>query len=140
LINRIIPFVGYLCQTKHKGISGDVHLIIQVSWIRGRGRDGARNALALWYAFCRSGTEKYFNDCVAVIRRAVECMSYWIGLSFAISSLPKATNHFFHCPPSNNSPEQVKMLIPHSRWWWRFFSLVFKSPSLFQWRVEIDRI
>jgi hypothetical protein len=57
-------------------------------------------------------------------------MTYRIGLSFAIRSLPKVTNHFFYCPFSKCSPEQVEMLIPCSRWWWSFF-LWFLSRHVF---------
>jgi hypothetical protein len=35
------------------------------------------------------------TDFVAVHWSLAECMSYWIGLSIAISSLPKVTKLFF---------------------------------------------
>jgi hypothetical protein len=60
----------------------------------------------------------------------VECKTYQIGLSFAIPSLPKVTYHVFYYPSSNCSPEQVKMLIPCSRWCWSSF-LGFLSHPVF---------
>jgi hypothetical protein len=96
VVPRIILFIINFCEVKHKGINGNVNLIILVSGINGRGPNDARNALTLWNEFCCSGLDRFIEEFVAVNWSLVECMSYWIGLSIAISSLPKVTNHSPH--------------------------------------------
>ena len=65
LISDFVLSIINSCNIKHKGINGNVHLIILVNKINGQGHSSARNALALWDEFCPSRLQKFVEEFAA---------------------------------------------------------------------------
>ena len=127
-LNPIITiFIVESCKIKHRGINGHANLFTLVSGNNGQGPSSARNALALWNEFCRSGLQNFVEEFEAANWSLVECMAHWIGLSITITFPPKVTNHFFHCP---SSTERWK--IAWKSWAKLLQSLWFRA-TIFVW-------